>query len=316
MIKWFKVKKGEDWVFYDVKDVFAGKHLDDLPFPMSYLKMIADERPWTGKPHVTDLINGPRLTYLKSVADYAVDPDDGSFRVMGIQAHKKLDGIGDTSEILLEDDDVIGRTDLLEENGNGTYTLTDYKISGSYKVAKALGIYKKSVEVLDKDGKPVIYKSGEKEGQVRTRQQIFFDPAKADTKDWSRQLNVYKYLIEKQLDIVVTKLQIFIIVRDGNTVNSSNNGVDRQTYLVPIKIYPADKVQEWIKKRSEELMAAFTTHNPRECDAEESWEGRRCKDFCEVRSVCEAMGCSWLKRPERLDSQSSPSSSDPSSSSS
>jgi hypothetical protein len=296
MLKWFKLKDSDGELHdYPVDEVLAGKHDSILRFPKSYLAMVADERPWEGKPHVTDLLNGPRYVFLKATTDYATSPEGAAFRVMGIQAHKKLEGLGETSELHLENDDVIGRSDLLESNGDGTWTLTDYKVVGSYKVGLAIGIYTEREEIIGPDGTAEIFKSGDRKGQVKSHNVLKCDPSKADTKDWTRQLNIYRYLAEKECNIRVTKLQIFVIVRDGNTIAARSRGVMDETYLVPIKIFQDDKVQSFISERSQELMDAFKPGAiPRACNKEEAWDGRRCMGYCDVSKACAAMGCEWI----------------------
>lgn len=293
MLKWFLRKNGDVVEKIPLADVFSGKVV--LPFPMSYLKMAADDRPWEGKPHVTDLLNGPRMLYLKSTTDYGVDPADAAFRVLGVASHKKLEGLGDTSEIELEDDDVVGRSDVLDENPDGTYTITDYKVVGSFKITQALGLISVDEPVRDANGELTYFKSGDRKGQMKTHKVQHLVPEKADTKEWSRQLNIYRYLAEKQLGIQITKLQIFAIVRDGNTIAATSRGVVESTYLIPIKLFAKDVVEEFIKTRSEEIKQAFKTKTiPRVCDEDESWSGRRCRDYCPVAEACAAAGCKWL----------------------
>lgn len=286
MLKWFRIHKNEnEFDLIDVKEALEGKV--QTPYPLSYLKLISDERAWDGKPHVTDLLNGPRMLYLKQRVDYAIDPDEAAFRVFGVNAHSNLETYGDNAEIAVENDEVIGRSDILEENPDKTYTMTDYKAVGSFKVALGLGIVGVDEPTLDDNGNPIYYKSGEKAGKMRTHKVYKMLPEEADTRDWTRQLNIYRRLAQKQLGIVISKLQIFAIVRDGNTIAARSRGVMKGTYLIPIRIFADDVVDAFISKRSLELRTAMAGNEmPRICNDEESWEGRRCKGFCPVSEAC------------------------------
>lgn len=285
-------------VLVPVADALEGKFPDGVKsrFPKSFLEMASEDRPWSGKPHVTDLIAGPRYVWLKHTTDYSIDPNEAVYRVLGIQAHKKLEGIGETSEVDLVGDDVVGRSDLIEPNGDGTYTITDYKVVGSYKVAKALGIYSESVPVLDDSGKPVMFKTGQRAGLPKTKKQVMVDPKKADRKDWIRQLNVYRYLAMKSLGIIISNIQIFAIVRDGGTVAAISRGVTEPTYLFALPIFTEETVETFIKERSAAITDAMNGGvTPRVCDASESWEGNKCKRYCEVSARCRELGCHWLE---------------------
>jgi hypothetical protein len=103
-------------------------------------------RPWTGKPSTTQLINGTRLSYLQITKDYAIDPFGSAFALLGTRHHRRLEAISRKLNVLSEEKlegEVSGILDLLtvdELVDYEAYELWDYKTSGSYKIAKALGI--------------------------------------------------------------------------------------------------------------------------------------------------------------------------------
>jgi hypothetical protein len=305
MLKAFILKdENGNEVIAPINEVLYGTKFDSiLRYPKSYLRFVADERPWDGKPHVTDLINGPRYVFLKHTTDYSINPSSAAYRVMGINAHARLESNDEENEISLENEDVVGRSDVIEDNPDGTNTITDYKIVGSYKVALALGIYTESVPSLDENGNPIVIKSGAKKGLVKTHKEIRVDPKRADIKDWTRQLNIYRMLANQQ-GYNVTKLQIFVIVRDANTITSINRGVLNETYLIPLPVFSDRVVNDFVKQRSGELMEAFEKNEtPRICNAEESWNGRRCKDFCEVAGACQQCGGPFVAEQEDSDEE-------------
>jgi len=107
------------------------------------LVLISQEREWNGVASTTQLLNGTMLEYLKLTKLYTVDPDSRAFMLEGNKHHKALETIakelGMASEIPLSvDRDIF---DLIEVEEN-QIILTDYKLWGSYRVAKALGVTK------------------------------------------------------------------------------------------------------------------------------------------------------------------------------
>src|ERR1043165_7936573 len=93
---------------------------------------------WDGVPHVTSLMNGQMYEYLRHTVDYAVDPRDSAFALLGTQVHAKLEtAAGGLGEIKRRTSWVQGTTDSVEVE-DGEYTLNDYKTWGSYRVARAL----------------------------------------------------------------------------------------------------------------------------------------------------------------------------------
>lgn len=95
------------------------------------------------------LLNPTRLEYLKLTKDYAIDPTDRAFALLGTRHHKRLELVakkieGLIAEKKLDSDEVqkhSGILDLLEpdELQDGYYKLIDYKSWGSFMVALILG---------------------------------------------------------------------------------------------------------------------------------------------------------------------------------
>ena len=96
--------------------------LDKCPRPegrclsLPTLISVSRQREWTGKPSTTQLINGTRLAYLQIVHDYAVDPFDRAFALLGTRHHMRLEKVAQTLNALSEekmDGDDTGILDLL-----------------------------------------------------------------------------------------------------------------------------------------------------------------------------------------------------------
>ncbi len=319
MIKWFKMPNGE---LMEVDTVIEQGLLIDY-YPTPYLKECAQERPWTGKPSTTQLIKGTREAYLQALTDYAIDPDDQAFRIIGTRGHHKLELRADEkmlAEGKMEKDEVTGMLDLLEEDPQrpGWYILWDYKTSGSYKVMKALGIVEKSRPMVDSDGVPVVYrKAGTrtegrkkiafKAGDPRIEKYYEPDPEQRDIPDWDLQVNRYRIAAEEYYGVKISRACIFIPVRDGDTQVAKGRGITRKTYVIPIPEMDPAKVEEYFNRKRDVLVGAITGYQfsvdngdseekavkdnvPPACDKLEAWEGRKCAKYCAVAERCVQIG--------------------------
>ena len=105
------------------------------------------------EPTVTELIAGVRETHLKRTTDYAVDPQDVLYALHGQAVHTINENFTDgdmLSEVRLSDMLTSGKFDLygnILNNNDGV--LRDLKVTSSYKLMKALGIYKERVPVQE-----------------------------------------------------------------------------------------------------------------------------------------------------------------------
>jgi hypothetical protein len=183
-----------------------------------------------------------------------------------------------------------GAADLLEQNEDSPfhYDLTDYKTWGSYKIMKTLGFYTEDVQIVDSDGNPVRFKSGKRKGQIKTRKETKQDESKIDLFNEELQLNMYRIMFEEK-GFPISRMQIQALVRDGNTVSARSRGVTKPMYIFPIKKLPDDYVKEFYANLQTEVDKAFEIGYAPKCNAEQSWEGRRCKGYCEVATACSAI---------------------------
>jgi CRISPR/Cas system-associated exonuclease Cas4 (RecB family) len=266
-----------------------------------YLRMAGEERPYSGHASVTMLERCTRMVWLSNRHDYAVDPDDSAFRILGIRVHEKLDDLAnekEESETFLDIDGIRGVTDLVEED-NGEYVLTDTKVVGSFAVAKMLGISKIATKpIYTEAGEPVMYVRGPKKGAQKTLDVYGPDPARADVSDYIRQPNLYRLQwnathAPKKID----RLQIQAIVRDGGTITAKGRGVTRNKYIIPIPIMDEDELREWaVKERGR--IEDFLSNDiiPPVGTDKETWNGRFCQGYCPVREICRNVGDNpWLK---------------------
>ena len=147
------------------------------------------------EPTVTELIAGVRETYLKKTKDYAVDPQSTLYALHGQAVHTLNEKCTDDdilSEIRLKDMLTSGKFDLygkiLDDDAG---VLGDLKVTSSYKLMKALGIYKVKVPTGE------VYKTGLRKGQPKYRNELRYDGAR-HVLDWAIQLNYYRILLEQK----------------------------------------------------------------------------------------------------------------------
>ena len=261
---------------------------------LPYLRLVGFDREFKGV-SPSSAGNGARQIFLKATTDYIVDPADRVWASIGTGTHGKLSIHEYTNNVLseevLSDELMQGISDVLEQDEDGSgFILYDYKTWGSFKVAKAIGLYIEKTEkpILDAEGNPVLLKSGENKGKPKTvtEKKIIIDPEKADLRGEELQLNRYRIFFEKK-GFPISKMIIQAIPRDGNTYIAENRGIDKTIYLVPIKRLPDEDVLNYYKQLSDRVNAAIRTGiTPEMCNSWETWEGRRCKGYCEVSEEC------------------------------
>ena len=234
------------------------------------------------QPSVTELIAGVRETYLKKMTEYAVDPFSVLYSLQGQAIHsiheKNAEGI--LSEVRLEDGITSGRLDLYgnlldEEEG----ILGDLKVTNSYKLMKALGIYKVEVETGE------VYKTGMKKGQAKTIKEFRYDGVR-EILDWAIQLNYYRRLLEKE-GYPVKRMVIQALCRDSNLKTAVERGITEKSYLIEINKISDHWLQKYFSKKATMLREAMETKElPPICTPRERWNDRKCLDYCAARENC------------------------------
>ena len=262
------------------------------------LIQLSKVREWKGTPSVTQLLNGTYQSFLRITKDYAENPDGMAYRLLGTTVHKGLEELEDDSMMVessnVGSDGISGTSDLVETEGNWNI-LTDYKTSGSYKVAKALGAYQ-----THEDSPTEVYKqktavtiNGQKITRLKGEPKIIkkwkFSLRRQDCKDWVLQLNKYRLDFEEK-GISIDEMRIQAIIRDGGTMNARNNGLDKNIYLIHIPFMHDDDVKSYFKEKKENLIAALERGDwDYKCSEEETWNGIKCERFCEVKEFCKFM---------------------------
>jgi hypothetical protein len=279
----FKYPDGEEITF---KEVFEDNKIDifrmGITIPM--LKELSKQRDPNRKPSVTECLSGTCEAYLKRTEDYFIDPQEHAFALAGTLHHKKLEDNAekDYAEIFMESLGITGIADLYDEK---TKTLIDYKNSGSYKVAKVLGVQHFYADHPEGE----VYKRKTKwgnAGTVKRVKQFYLDEEKADFGDWGWQLNCYRYMLESS-GKEIKDMYIQITVRDGGIQMARDRGIDRKIYLIKVPYIHNDHiVKKFTEKRDRLLESLDKKIIPAPCDEEETWGGKKCEMFCDVRNAC------------------------------
>ena len=276
--------------------------------PPTILWAALQDREWTGKPHITDLLKGPRQKYLEITNDYSVTVDSVIKSLYG----KAMHGIFDSSpnddcwtEVEIDYLDVLMRFDAIYYHNNGELTLCDNKILGSYAIAKYLGLKKEYIPALDEYGNQQIYKTGQKKGQTVMTSRLTRDPDPADQYDFHLQLNAYRVAMNDILanriglypqfkniaGMEVSHLKLFIIPRDGNLREAVSRGIDEPFYYLDVPVMADELVREEITTRRDTLLHALETGEmPRLCTPREAWDGNKCVSYCPISNICKAHG--------------------------
>jgi len=263
------------------------------------LKRMARQRKWNGKPSTTQLINGTRLELLKITTRFYIDPQKLAFALLGTKHHEKLEDAEFLVEEKFEDENMTGIMDYWSEEEEA---LIDYKTSGSFKVAKALGIvcrkeedpsgtkYQRagSYKYFDFASNQTLTKKFKK-GDPKMINVFEADPARADMQDWVLQLNRYRLFLE-ETGFTVKEMKVQATVRDGGLQVATQRGLDRNIYLIPAPRMQDKDVQDYFSEKAAALHEALRTGHAPKCTDEETWSGKRCKDYCEVAETCRTMG--------------------------
>lgn len=263
----------------------GGCRMGDRCATRSYLRLVARDRPWTGKPSTTQLIQGTLCAFLKITKEYATSPDARAFMINGTKGHANLEESPDEQSLLEQkfdgSDEVTGISDVLETE-NGETVLADYKVSGSFKVAKALGFW------VDEEPTGELITRGKRKGEPKMRKVLKRSPEKEDRRDWELQLNKYRIEAQKKFpDMNINKLKIQCCVRDGNTYIARSRGIYRNIYYFRINILPDEEIIKYFADKKVDLLQALKQGYWNQiCSREENWEGLKCERYCEVAEHC------------------------------
>ena len=232
------------------------------------------------EPTVTELIAGVRETYLKKTSAYAVEPSSVLYALQG-QALHSINELNTQGEILseerLKDDITSGQFDLygkILDADEGV--LGDLKVTSSFRLMRALGIYKVKVDTGE------VYKSGLKKGQPKFKTELRYDGVR-DLLDWAIQLNYYRLLLERA-GFKISRMYIQAICRDASLRIAAERGIDKPVYIIPINKISDHWLTRYFQHKAKLLNEAIATKTlPPICSVRERWSNRKCLDYCAAR---------------------------------
>ena len=235
------------------------------------------------EPTVTELIAGTRETYLKKTSAYAVDPASVLYALHGQAVHsineRHTQG-AILSEERLKDEITSGQFDLygkILDADEGV--LGDLKVTSSFKLMCALGIYKQKVPTGE------VYKTGLKKGQPKLKTELRFDGVR-DLLDWAIQLNAYRMLLERA-GFKVSRMYVQAICRDASLRIAVERGITKPVYIIPINRISDRWLTRYFQHKAKALHDAISTNTlPPVCSFRERWNDKKCLGYCAARENC------------------------------
>lgn len=269
------------------KDCFEHCRMSQRCMSVATLTAMAQQRPTNRPPSTTELLSGTCESYLKRTKDYFIDPQDRSFALMGTIHHSQLEHNDLPEDKFLQEEKMQGLdiTGILDFYDVESQTLIDYKNTGSYKASKVLGLCSELVP----DPMGTKYKSSGKwgrKGTVKKVKQFYSDDNQKDFGDWLYQVNMYRYMLElKGHKVKHMKLQMN--VRDAGTFSAKGRGVTKNIYYVDIPFVDNDIIIPYFLEKRDRLLRHLEENStPPKCTIEETWGGKKCESYCEVRHLC------------------------------
>lgn len=166
-----------------------------------------------------------------------------------------------------------------------SWCIIEYKLWGSYKVAKALGITQTGKQP---DPSGAVYKNTGKHGKAGSPKMIpIFSQIEASADNWEAelQLNRYRIMLEG-LGIMIHRLQLQVTVRDGGLAIAESRGLFRNTYRIPVRILDNRDVKSYFDYKTHNLLDALKNGWTEPCNQRECWDNIRCKEYCDVWAYC------------------------------
>jgi len=235
------------------------------------------------EPTVTELIAGTRETFLKKTTAYAVEPASVLYALHGQAVHSinEWHTQGDIlSEERLKDEITSGQFDLfgkILDADDGV--LGDLKVTSSFKLMKALGIYKVKIDSGE------VFKSGAKKGLPKFRTELRSDGVR-DLLDWAIQLNAYRMLLER-VGFKVNRMYIQALCRDSGLRIAAERGITKPVYIIPVNKISDHWLTRYFQHKSKILREAIATKTlPPICSVRERWGNRKCLGYCAARENC------------------------------
>lgn len=230
---------------------------NNLPLPL-YLAIKNDTYEARGDISTTTLIDSPYLRLLRKYNTYTEDASDSIWALTGQAMHAVVERIGQNFE----------RTKFMPEEKlmirtSGYEFTREIYLSGTSDLIE-----------IDESGKVILHDF--KNIFVWTAMQGIKSSA---YEKWTKQLNIYRYMIKERLNLEVEEIKVHAFIRDWN-LGKSERTADYPPYAAitfDIKPYSHKSILDYIKKRIDlHFIAEDNYKHGREqlvdvCDKEDRW---------------------------------------------
>jgi hypothetical protein len=220
------------------------------------------------------------MEFLKITKDYSEAPCSRAFVLLGTFHHlkyQKLDIPNSLQEEWMEDSEGTGMFDFYDAE---TFELFDAKTAGAYKVNRLLGKFSEEEEIPGE-----FFKSGPKRGLPKTRK--VWALREPDNFEFRMQGSRYVWML-RDADFRVDRYYVQVTVRDFNKQSARSYGLDRQIYLIEIPPFDRETVVSYYQAKQKALLDALKKDEmPPKCNDQETWENRRCAEYCSVWMYCD-----------------------------
>lgn len=237
-------------------------------------------REWKKKISTTQALNGTRMEFLKITKPFSEAPCSRAFALLGTFHHlryQKLELPNALQEQWMEDAEGTGMFDYYDAE---TFEMYDFKTAGAYKVNRLLGKFSEEEEIPGE-----FFKSGPKRGLPKTRK--VWALREPDNFEFRMQGSRYAWML-RDAGFRVDRYYVQVTVRDFNKMAARSYGLDRQIYLIEIPVFDRETVVAYYQAKQKALIEALEKNEiPPKCNDQETWDNRRCAEYCSVWSHCD-----------------------------
>ena len=230
---------------------------NDRCFPLTLLKHLFKVRDIDIKNlHVTQLLTPAWQLYLLSKNEHIEDVYSLFYATYGSAQHSLFETFKDDKDFEndLIEKDISMQFDKANIVGRIDYYSASDKILWDYKT---FGTYKVKLLLEEGPDDKLLY-----------------------------QLNIYRFILKYSENIKVDKMKVLILVRDWRISEFKKYGDVNNTVVIDIPKIDDYEVEKFIIEKIDSIHRTFKTGKGY-CTDEETWNGRRCKDYCPVKDLCD-----------------------------
>lgn len=203
---------------------------------------------------VTEIVRPLQMIYLQQTNDYEVDAMNNVQAMMGTAFHYYME----SQKTKLKDPD-----DYIMEQRY-------YKKIQGLVISGQADLYRKSNKVLWDYKTTSMYKVGK----------ALSGNTLENSREWVIQTNCYRYMS----NLECKKIMVLAIIKDFK--KSNNYGLFKPAVVIELPLIKSESVEKWLDNRVKKIKDVLDTGKFPPCTDEDTWGGRRCKDWCDVNVFC------------------------------